>query len=105
MSKAAPEVVVHQLTSLPERMNFRRKDLYTLTNRLRTEGTRNLLDGAHTAGAGRFVSQSIAFAYRNDGSSVKNEDDPLLDSAPAPFDGGVTALREMEAMVLDAEGL
>src|SRR5215210_6597388 len=105
MSKAAPEVVVHQLTSLPDRMDFRKKDLYTLTNRLRTEGTRNLLDGAHSAGAGRFVSQSIAFAYRNDGSRVKTEEDPLLDSAPAPFEGGVIALREMEAMVLGEEGL
>jgi 2-alkyl-3-oxoalkanoate reductase len=105
MSEAAPEVVIHQLTSLPDRMNFRKKDLYTLTNRLRTEGTRNLLDGARSAGARRFISQSIAFAYRNDGSRVKNEDDPLLESAPAPFEGGVTALREMEAMVLDADGL
>ena len=50
-------------------MDFRKKDLYTLTNRLRTEGTRNLLDAAREAGARRFVSQSIAFAYRNDGRS------------------------------------
>src|SRR5215210_1522620 len=105
MRAASPEVVVHQLTSLPDRMDFRKKDLYTLTNRLRTEGTRNLLDGAHSAGARRFVSQSIAFAYRNDGSRVKTEDDPLLDSAPGPFEGGITALREMEAMVLGADGL
>jgi nucleoside-diphosphate-sugar epimerase len=105
MREAAPEVVVHQLTSLPDRMDFRKKNLYTLTNRLRTEGTRNLLDGARAAGAQRFISQSIAFAYRNDGSRVKTEDDPLLDSAPAPFDGVVTALRQMESMVVDAEGL
>jgi nucleoside-diphosphate-sugar epimerase len=105
MREAAPEVVIHQLTSLPDRMDFRDKDLYTLTNRLRTEGTRNLMEGARAAGAGRFISQSIAFAYRNDGSRVKTEDDPLLDSAPAPFDGGVTALREMEAMVLEADGI
>jgi nucleoside-diphosphate-sugar epimerase len=103
--EAAPEVVVHQLTALPDRMDFRDKDLYTATNRLRTEGTRNLLGAAHAAGAPRFVSQSIAFAYRNDGSPVKAEDDPLLDSAPGPFEGGVTALREMEAMVLGADGL
>ena len=86
MAAASPEVVIHQLTALPDRMDFRKKDLYTLTNRLRTEGTRNLLDGARDAGARRFVSQSIAFAYRNDGSLVKTEDEPLLDDAPAPFD-------------------
>ena len=105
MAEATPEVVVHQLTALPERMNFRDKDLYTATNGLRTEGTRNLLDGARAAGARRFVAQSIAFAYRNDGSRVKTEDDPLLDSAPGSFEGGVTALREMEAMVLEADDL
>jgi nucleoside-diphosphate-sugar epimerase len=105
MREAAPEVVVHQLTALPDRMDFRKKDLYTPTNRLRTEGTRNLLDAARAAGARRFISQSIAFAYRNDGSRVKSEDDPLLDSAPGPFEGGVTALREMEEMVLGADGI
>jgi nucleoside-diphosphate-sugar epimerase len=105
LTSASPEVVVHQLTALPDRMDFRKKDLYTLTNRLRTEGTRHLLDGARAAGARRFISQSIAFAYRNTGSRVKTEDDPLLDDAPAPFDGGITALREMEAMVLGADGL
>ncbi len=105
MVEAAPEVVVHQLTALPERMDFRKGELYTATNRLRTEGTRNLLDGASAAGARRFVSQSIAFAYRNDGSRVKTEDDPLLDNAPGPFEGGVTALREMEGMVLGSEGV
>jgi nucleoside-diphosphate-sugar epimerase len=105
MREAAPEVVVHQLTALPERMDFRKEDLYTATNRLRTEGTRNLLDGARAAGARRFVSQSIAFAYRNDGSRVKTEDDPLLESAPGPFEGGVTALDQMEGAVLAADGL
>ncbi|MEA2408091.1 MAG: hypothetical protein QOE69_2210 [Thermoleophilaceae bacterium] len=105
MREAAPEVVVHQLTALPERMDFRKEDLYTATNRLRTEGTRNLLDGARAAGARRFVSQSIAFAYRNDGSRVKAEDDPLLESAPGPFEGGVTALDQMEGAVLAADGL
>jgi 2-alkyl-3-oxoalkanoate reductase len=105
VSAASPEVVIHQLTALPDRMDFRKEDLYTLTNRLRTEGTRNLLDSARGAGAGRFVSQSIAFAYRNDGSLVKTEGEPLLDDAPAPFDGGIAALREMEAMVLGADGL
>jgi nucleoside-diphosphate-sugar epimerase len=100
MEEASPDVVVHELTVLPERMNFRKKDLYDATNRVRTQGTRNLLDGAR-----RFVSQSIAFAYRNDGSRVKTEDDPLLDSAPAPFESGIVALREMESMVLGTDGI
>jgi nucleoside-diphosphate-sugar epimerase len=105
MAEAAPEVVIHQLTALPERMNFRKKDLYEGTNRVRTEGTRNLIRGARAAGAGRFVSQSIAFAYRPDGGPVKSEDDPLFDDAPAPFASGVQALHEMEGLVLGTEGV
>ncbi|HMJ95427.1 MAG TPA: NAD(P)-dependent oxidoreductase [Thermoleophilaceae bacterium] len=105
MTEAAPDVVVHELTALPERMNLRRNDLYEGTNRLRTEGTRNLIRGALAAGARRFVSQSIAFAYRPDGGPVKSEDDPLLDDAPAPFSSGVEALQEMEELVLGTEGL
>jgi nucleoside-diphosphate-sugar epimerase len=105
MSEAAPEVVVHQLTALPERMNFRNKALYTATNRVRTEGSRNLIRGARAAGASRFVSQSIAFAYRPDGGPVKTEEDPLFDDAPVPFASGVEALHEMEELVLETEGL
>ena len=103
--EAGAEVVVHELTALPDRFDFRKKDLYAPTNRLRTEGTRNLLDAARAAGARRFVSQSIAFAYRNDGGRVKIEEDPLLEDAPGPFGSGVRALRAMEAMVLGAEGM
>ena len=103
--EAGAEVLVHELTALPDRFDFRKKDLYAPTNRLRTEGTRNLLDAARAAGARRFVSQSIAFAYRNDGGRVKTEEDPLLEDAPGPFGSGVRALRAMEAMVLGAEGM
>jgi nucleoside-diphosphate-sugar epimerase len=105
VEQARAEVVVHELTALPDRLDFRKKDVYAATNRLRTEGTRNLLDAARAAGARRFVCQSIAFAYRPEGDGLKTEDDPLLDDAPDPFASGVAALREMEALVLGSEGL
>jgi 2-alkyl-3-oxoalkanoate reductase len=105
VDEAGPDVVVHQLTALPRRMNFRSSELYAGTNRLRTEGTRNLLDGARAGGARRFVSQSIAFAYPNDGPRVKTEEDPILTEAPEPFGSGVRSLHEMESAVLASEGL
>lgn len=105
VEEAHPEVIVHELTALPDRLDFRQKDVYEPTNRVRTEGTRNLLEAARAAGAHRFVSQSIAFAYRTDGGRVKTEDDPLIDDAPAPFESGIKALREMESTVLGADGL
>jgi nucleoside-diphosphate-sugar epimerase len=105
MVETGTEVVVHELTALPDRMDFRKEDLYTATNRVRTEGTRNLLEGARAAGARRFVCQSIAFAYRNEGSRVKTEDDAILEDAPGAFGSGVRALREMESAVLGADGI
>lgn len=56
MREAAPDVVVHQLTALPKRLNFREKGVYDATNRLRGEGTRNLLGAARAAGARRFLA-------------------------------------------------
>ena len=37
VERAAPEVVVHELTALPERFNPRKRDLYDATNRIRRE--------------------------------------------------------------------
>jgi nucleoside-diphosphate-sugar epimerase len=105
MGEASPEVVVHELTALPDRIDFRKEDTYAATNRVRTEGTRNLIDAARGAGARRFVCQSIAFAYRMDGTGPKTEDDPLMTKAPGAFASGVSALREMEAMVLGTDGI
>jgi len=104
MVEARPDVVVHELTKLPDRMNFRNKNLYTETNRLRTEGTRNLLDGARAAGARRFVCQSIAFVYEQAGDWVKDEDAPLFHS-DSLFGRAIQATKEMERMVTEAEGL
>ena len=102
---ARPEALVHELTSLPERLDFRKEGIYEPTNRVRTEGTRILLDAARDAGVRRFVCQSIAFAYRPDGERVKTENDPLMDDIPGNFGSGVRALNEMEAMVLGADGV
>ena len=105
VAEAEPEVIVHELTALPDRIDFRKADTYAATNRVRTEGTRNLIEAARAAGARRLVCQSIAFAYRMDGEGLKTENDPLLSEAPGAFGSAVSALREMEAMVLGSDGL
>src|SRR5215470_11292342 len=74
-----PEIVIHQLTALTNMKSFRRFDKeFALTNRLRTEGTDNLLAAAQAGGARRFIAQSVArcTSHRN-GSRVKTEDDPF----------------------------
>lgn len=105
MREASPDVVVHQLTALPKRLNFRKKGVYDATNRLRGEGTRNLLDAARAAGARRFVAQSVAFAYRPTGGPVKSEDEPLLEGGQDGFGSAVRLLRELEGRVVGADGL
>jgi 2-alkyl-3-oxoalkanoate reductase len=106
VERAVPEVVVHQLTALPHRFDPRDKEIYAATNRLRTEGTRNLIDAASAAGARRLVCQSIAFAYAPGAQpEVMDEDAPLALGSPPPFGDGVRAIDEMERAVLGAEGL
>jgi 2-alkyl-3-oxoalkanoate reductase len=105
VAESGAEVVIHQLTALPDRLDFRDPHLYDATNRVRGEGTQNLLAAARTAGAGRFISQSIAFMYAPTGGLVKTEKDPILTDAPGPFGSGLRTLAEMERAVLDADGI
>jgi nucleoside-diphosphate-sugar epimerase len=56
----APEMVMHQLTDLPDRLDELR-DHAARNDRMRTEGTRNLIAAATAAGASRFLAQSIAW--------------------------------------------
>jgi nucleoside-diphosphate-sugar epimerase len=106
VERTAPEVVVHELTALPQRWNPRKSDLYEPTNRIRGEGTRNLVAAAGAAGARRFVCQSVAFAYApGPEPEVVDEQAPLNLRAPPPFGDGVRAIDAMERAVLGAERL
>jgi nucleoside-diphosphate-sugar epimerase len=82
VSGASVEMVMHQLTDLPDGVDqlptYRER-----SNRMRTEGTRNLIEAARAAGVRRFIAQSIAWE-------------------PA---GGAEAVQELERMVLDFDGV
>lgn len=107
VGEAEPEVVLHQLTALPGNLEPRHFDRdFAATNRLRTEGTDNLLAAARAVGAGRFVAQSYTgWPYARSGAAVKSEDDPLDPDPPAPFRRTLEAIRHLEAAVTGAEGL
>jgi nucleoside-diphosphate-sugar epimerase len=85
---ACPTRVIHQLTALPKGGPRQASDLEA-TNRLRIDGTRNLLDAAIKAGARRFLVGSFAILSDRGGSST------------SPNDAGA-AVRSMESQVLDA---
>jgi nucleoside-diphosphate-sugar epimerase len=109
VATAHPDVVVHQLTQIPDDLNPRKfAAAFEATDRLRTEGTRNLVDAARTAGVERLIAQSIAFAYRIGGEpgELNREDDPLVGSdAPKEFRRSAESVVELERTVLDAGGL
>ena len=56
----APEAVMHQLTDLPDDAS-QIQEFGPRNDRIRREGTRNLLDAAAAAGTNRFLAQSIAW--------------------------------------------
>ncbi|MGD9571160.1 MAG: NAD-dependent epimerase/dehydratase family protein [Thermoleophilia bacterium] len=101
VAAAQPEVVVHQLTAIPRELDMKHFERsFAATNRLRTEGTDNLLAAARAVGARRFVAQSFAPAiYARTGGPVKSEDDPLDDRPPAQARSTVAALRHLEDAV------
>ena len=103
-----PEAIVHEATALAHR--GRLSSISTApsreTNRLRTEGTDELLAAAREAGVRRFVAQSYASVrYARDGGPVKSEDDPL-DPAPVPtMRESIAAMRHLDEAVTEAGGI
>ena len=105
VAAARPEVVVNQLTDIPKVIDPRKMDeQFEMNDRLRIEGTRNLMRAAEAAGARRLVSQSIAFAYAPAGT-LRAEDDPLFDDAPPPWGRSVAAVRALERETLGSESV
>jgi nucleoside-diphosphate-sugar epimerase len=80
---ARPDAIIYQASALADAKFGRNLDrTFGPTNRLRTEGTDNLLAAAREAGVHRFVAQSFApYRYAHEGGPVKTEDSPL-DPAP-----------------------
>jgi nucleoside-diphosphate-sugar epimerase len=104
--RARPDVVIHQLTDLPQVFDpERRGEALRRNARLRIEGTANLVAAARAAGARRLIAQSIAFIYA-DGPEPHAEGDPL---APAEGDdlNALTSrgVRALESATLHTPGL
>src|SRR3954447_18009783 len=75
---AQRDVIVNQLTELPSRLEPNRApEQFADNDRIRIEGTRNLIVAAQTYGSKRIVTQSVAFAYEPSGPRVVDEDAPL----------------------------
>lgn len=103
MNAAHPDIVIHQLTDLPDVMDPAKQAAVTEANsKLRVEGTRNLMNAAQMVGVRRVVAQSIAFVYAP-GQGERMEADPL---DPAPERAvTVRGVASLEEQVLKAPGI
>jgi nucleoside-diphosphate-sugar epimerase len=103
--EAKPDVIVHQLTAIGDKPDLKHFDAYFAdTNRLRTEGTDNLLAAARLAGVRRFVAQGYTgWTNPRTGGPVKTEQDGLDPNPTVHSRQTVNAMRHLEAAVLSAE--
>lgn len=75
----APDAIVHQLTDLPDHPD-QLTDFAARNDRMRTEGTRNLIDAAGATGADHLLAQSIAWRPEGRGQAVDALERQVLDA-------------------------
>jgi nucleoside-diphosphate-sugar epimerase len=100
------DAVIHELTAL--RKPPLRASGMALTNRLRIEGTANLLAAADRLGANRIVTQSIIVGYgcRDHGDRIITEQDPFGVAAGNVTDDAIAAIVSAETQTFGApEGI
>ncbi|HEU5267350.1 MAG TPA: NAD(P)-dependent oxidoreductase [Jatrophihabitans sp.] len=104
VAKAEPDVIVHEMTALAGSADLRHFDrTFATTNRLRTQGTDNLLAAARATGVRRVVAQSFT-GWPNErvGGPIKTEEDPLDPNPPVQQRESLAAIRYLEQAVLAA---
>ena len=74
-----PDAVMHQLTDLPDHVS-QLAGFAARNDRIRTEGTRNLIAAAKAAGAGHFLAQSIAWRPPGRGQVVDEHEHQVLEA-------------------------
>jgi nucleoside-diphosphate-sugar epimerase len=102
---ARPEVLIHQLTALPHRLNPRKyAEATEPTSRLREQTAPYFLAAAREAGVRRVIFQSISFIVAPQGAPVVDETAPLSDDpitkATATMERYVTSAEALEGVVL-----
>jgi nucleoside-diphosphate-sugar epimerase len=107
---ARPDVIVHQMTALSAarigKPDFKHPERFgALTNRLRTEGTDNLLAAAEATGVAHIVAQSLAAWPANSEDGLVTEEEPLaLQELPSKMRIMTEPLRHVEHVVVKAGG-
>jgi nucleoside-diphosphate-sugar epimerase len=105
LETAQPDALVHILTAIPASLNPKKisSDM-AMTNRLRTQGTRNLLDAANRVGVKRVIAESVGFMYQP-AAGLADEDAPLWTRGMPAVKPIIDALVEMEERTVAMSGL
>jgi nucleoside-diphosphate-sugar epimerase len=99
VAAARPEVVVHQITDLPDRLDPDRPGDMSVRNAwIRSGGTRRLVDAVVRSGARRLVAQSVAWVYAP-GPEPHREEDPLDTDTEGSRQMTVTGVATLERLV------
>ncbi|ETT75492.1 MULTISPECIES: NAD-dependent epimerase/dehydratase family protein [Bacillus] len=93
LEETNPDVVIHQLTSLSS-WNFEDNA------KIRTKGTRNLIDAAKNVGVQKIIAQSISWAYEP-GDTFATEKDSLHITASMPRQVTVNGILKLEKAVTE----
>ncbi len=102
MADIQPEIVIHQLTDLPYALDEKEMEAALVRNaRLRTEGTKNLVDAAVNAGSKRIIAQSISFIY-DEGRTPHVEEDALLPLTHPVYGETVEGVMNLERQVVES---
>ena len=78
---AGHDAVVNLATKIPSMTEAAMPGAWSENDRIRTEGSANLVDAALAAGASRYVQESIVFTYPDSG-------DAWIDAETTPVEGG-----------------
>ena len=89
---AGHDVVVNVATHIPPMSEAALPGAWSENDRIRTEGSANLVDAALAAGASRYIQESIVFTYPDSG-------DAWIDAETTPIDAAkfTTSVRAAEA--------
>lgn len=74
---AGCDAVINMATRIPVGPGAAMRGAWRENDRIRREGSRNLVDAALAAGAGRYIQESIVFVYRDHGAEWITEASPL----------------------------
>jgi nucleoside-diphosphate-sugar epimerase len=85
---AGHDVVCNLATHIPPVARAMRGDAWAENDKIRIQGSANLVDAAIAAGAKRYIQESISFGYADGGDSWLDESTPLL---PTPLTASLEA--------------